>query len=120
LTLSRVGVGFRVAFSTDRCHKQIRWEQSDRLKQGTIVALTTHRDLFNTICKVAVVAARPLDGLKKDPPEVDIFWGDPNDAEFDPAESKSSNHPKATLADNIQSISWLKRLPATLKHIVTS
>jgi len=69
------------------------------------VALTTHRDLFNTICKVAIVAARPLGGLKKDPPEVDIFWGDPNDAEFDPAESKSLNHSKATLTDNIPRVS---------------
>jgi len=105
LILSRVGVGFRVAFSTDRCHKQIRWEQSDRLKQGTMVALTTHRDLFNTICKVAIVAARPIGGLRKDPPGVDIFWGDPNDAEFDPAESKSSNHPLKTLTDNIPRVS---------------
>jgi helicase required for RNAi-mediated heterochromatin assembly 1 len=69
------------------------------------VALTTHRDLFNTICKVAVVAARPLVGLEKDPPEVDIFWGDPNDAEFDPAESKFSNHPTATLTDSIPRVS---------------
>jgi hypothetical protein len=101
LLLSRIGIAFRVAFSTDRCDKQIRWSQSERLKQGTIVALTPHRDMFEKICKVAVVAARPLDGLEQDPPQVDIFWGDPDDAVFDPAESKSSNNPTPTSIDSI-------------------
>ncbi|KAH6688807.1 hypothetical protein BKA61DRAFT_585199 [Leptodontidium sp. MPI-SDFR-AT-0119] len=45
-TSSVIGGG---TISADRCHKQSRWEQSDRLKQGTIVALATHRDLMSAV-----------------------------------------------------------------------
>lgn len=88
LQLARIGVAFRVAFSTERAGKQIRWEQSRRLLQGTLVALSPARDKFRTICKLAVIADRPLKGgLDQDPPTVDLFWADPNEAVFDPLES---------------------------------
>jgi helicase required for RNAi-mediated heterochromatin assembly 1 len=76
----------RVQFSFERARKRIRWNQSKRLQQGAIVALTTPRDNFNTICKVAVVAGRPLAGLIQNPPQVDLFWGDSKDATFDSTE----------------------------------
>jgi len=87
MKLSPVGPAFRVEFSTERAGKQIRWEQSKRLMQGTLVAISSHKDSFRTSCKVAVIAARPLvGGVDQNPPQVDIFWGDNNDAVFDPDE----------------------------------
>jgi helicase required for RNAi-mediated heterochromatin assembly 1 len=85
ILLSSLGAAFRVEFSTERAGKQIRWGQSKRLVAGTIVALTPQRDMFRSICKIAVVAARPiLGGLDQNPPLIDLFWSDPNDAVVDP------------------------------------
>jgi hypothetical protein len=60
------------AVSTYRCHEQIRWEQSDRhLKQGTIVALTTHRDLMSAVraglAYLTVAIAYGLPGMSQSP-----------------------------------------------------
>jgi helicase required for RNAi-mediated heterochromatin assembly 1 len=89
LQLSRAGAAFRVAFSTQRARNQIRWKQSKRLLQGNLVALSPQRDKFRTICKLAVIAARPFEGgLDQNPPTVDLFWADPAEAVFDPVESK--------------------------------
>lgn len=75
----------KVEFSYENAGKRIRWEHSSRLRQGTIVALTPRNDMFNTICKVAVVAARPLaNGVELNPPRVDLYWARPEEAEFDP------------------------------------
>jgi helicase required for RNAi-mediated heterochromatin assembly 1 len=76
----------RVQFSFERAGKRIRWSQSKRLQQGAIVALTTPRDNFSTVCKIAIVAGRPLAGLVQNPPQVDLFWGDSKDATFDSTE----------------------------------
>lgn len=51
---------------------------------GTIVALSPAHDCFRSECAVAVVAARPLDGVKLQPPEVDIFFAHPEEVDFDP------------------------------------
>ena len=51
-----------------------------------MVALSPERDMFGCICKIAIVAARPLSGLQQDPPEVDIFWGNTNELVIDPSE----------------------------------
>lgn len=40
--------------------------------------------MFKTVCKVGIVAARPLMGLNFNPPEIDIFFGGPDEMEFDP------------------------------------
>ncbi|KAL8694696.1 MAG: hypothetical protein Q9218_000707 [Villophora microphyllina] len=84
LTFAQSGVAAKVTFSLRRAEKKIVWEQSKRLQQGTIVALTPAHDMFNKICKVAVVAARPLSGVQANPPEVDIFFASPDEIEFDP------------------------------------
>ncbi|KAL8844844.1 MAG: hypothetical protein Q9176_000944 [Flavoplaca citrina] len=84
LTFAQQGVAAKVTFSLRRTGKKIIWEQSKRLIQGTLVALTPADDMFQTICKVAVVAARPLSGVQSNPPAIDIFFGDPNDIEIDP------------------------------------
>lgn len=86
-TLASQGFAARVEFSYERARKRIRWRQSDRLKQGTILVMSTHRDMFKRICKVVVVAARPLEGLEQNPPQVDLYWAGPGDAEIDPQES---------------------------------
>ena len=64
--------------------KKIIWEQSKRLKQGSIIALTLPDDGFKTLCLVGVVAGRPLAGLEQNPPEIDIFFAAPNEIEIDP------------------------------------
>jgi helicase required for RNAi-mediated heterochromatin assembly 1 len=85
--LSPVGPAFRVEFSHDRAGKRIRWEQSKRLMQGSMVALSPENDVFGTECKIAIVAARPfIGGLDQNPPQIDLFWGDIGEAAFDPSE----------------------------------
>lgn len=74
----------KVTFSLRRAGKKIIWEQSKRLLQGTLIALTSIHDMFQTICKVGIVAARPLVGVQNNPPEVDIFFGSPDELEIDP------------------------------------
>ncbi|KAG9231336.1 P-loop containing nucleoside triphosphate hydrolase protein [Amylocarpus encephaloides] len=86
IQLSPIGAAFRVEFSTDRSGKRIRWDQSKRLMQGSLVALSTTNDNFQSICKILVVAARPVIGLEQNPPQVDLFWGDNKDMSFDPAQ----------------------------------
>lgn len=84
-----MGVASRVEFSVERAGKRIRWEQSKRLVQGTMVALTPARDMFRTVCKIATIAARPiLGGLDQNPPTIDLFWGDIGDIALDPVESE--------------------------------
>ncbi|KAI9731863.1 MAG: hypothetical protein M1818_007728 [Claussenomyces sp. TS43310] len=86
-TFSHQGPAFRVDFSYERAGKRIRWRQSKRLQQGTLVALTPRLDRFSTVCRVAVVAARPLAGLESNPPQIDLFWADSSIAEIDPTEA---------------------------------
>ncbi|KFY13596.1 hypothetical protein V492_03158 [Pseudogymnoascus sp. VKM F-4246] len=85
-TFSKVGAAARIEFSTERAGKRIRWPQSSRLQQGTMVALSPVHDRFRTTCKIAIVAARPLSGVEQDPPQIDIFWSSSEESEFDPAE----------------------------------
>ncbi|KAL2868538.1 putative DEAD box helicase involved in nonsense mediated decay [Aspergillus lucknowensis] len=84
LTFARRGLGFRIRFSTYRAGKNISWEYSKRLVSGSMVALSPAEDAFQTKCVIAIVAARPLEGVKQQPPEVDIFFANPADADFDP------------------------------------
>lgn len=74
-------------FSYERAGKQIRWDQSKRLLQGSIVALSPMSDMFQKQCKVAVVAARPIEGgLDQNPPTIDLFLGEIDDAFINPVE----------------------------------
>jgi hypothetical protein len=92
LNLSPFGAAFKITFSTERAAKQIRWEQSKRLLQGSLVALSPASDMFEKVCKIAVVAARPIaEGLDQNPPMIDLYWGDPSDAVFDPVERMYSS-----------------------------
>ncbi|KAL8945072.1 MAG: hypothetical protein Q9216_000056 [Gyalolechia sp. 2 TL-2023] len=84
LTFAHSGVAAKVTFSLRRSGKKIIWEQSKRLLQGTLIALTPVHDMFKTVCKVGVVAARPLMGVNSNPPEIDIFFGGPDEIEIDP------------------------------------
>jgi helicase required for RNAi-mediated heterochromatin assembly 1 len=86
MTFSNLGPAPRIEFSYERAGKRIHWKQSKRLQQGTIVALTPVHDRFKTICKIAVVAARPLQGVEQNPPQIDLFWGDIREADFNPLE----------------------------------
>ncbi|KAK2756551.1 hypothetical protein FQN54_005444 [Arachnomyces sp. PD_36] len=83
MTYTYDGIALRVQFSTARSGKNIVWEYSKRLVAGSIVALTPSRDNFSTKCVVAIVAARPLEGVKATPSEVDLYFALPEDVDFD-------------------------------------
>lgn len=85
-TFANMGAAARIEFSIERVGKRIRWPQSSRLQQGTMVALSPVQDKFRTICITAVVAARPLAGVEQDPPQIDIFWSSAEESQFDPTE----------------------------------
>ena len=40
--------------------------------------------MFASICRIAIVAARPKTGLEQNPPEIDIFFGGAEELEIDP------------------------------------
>ncbi|KAJ5181096.1 hypothetical protein N7491_000651 [Penicillium cf. griseofulvum] len=84
VTLARSGFALHIQFSTRRAGKNIAWTYSNRLNPGTIVALSPKENAFSSKCVVAVVACRLLEGVEKDPPEVDIFLASPDDIDVDP------------------------------------
>ena len=85
-TFARKGLAARIKFSTHRAGKRIKWENSKRLVSGSIVALIPAKmkvvDLNEMI--IAVIAARPLAGVLCEPPEIDIYFGRPEDVQVDP------------------------------------
>ncbi|KKA19844.1 hypothetical protein T310_6168 [Rasamsonia emersonii CBS 393.64] len=83
VTFAPKGVAARLQFSTARAGKNIVWEYSRRLMSGSIVALSPVQDHFKSKCVVAVVAARPLEQVKQQPHQVDIFFARVEDAQFD-------------------------------------
>ena len=80
ITFARKGLGIRVKFSLGRVGKNIHWAQSKRLLTGSLVVLMSPD---KSKCKVATVAARPLEMLSKSPPEVDLFFGRSEDLDID-------------------------------------
>ncbi|KAL5359433.1 P-loop containing nucleoside triphosphate hydrolase protein [Aspergillus floccosus] len=84
LTFAQQGLGFRIQFSTQRSGKRIIWEYSKRLISGAVVALSPAADAFQTKCVLAIVAARPLETVQRQPPMIDIYFSRPEDAAFDP------------------------------------
>ncbi|KAL4896040.1 P-loop containing nucleoside triphosphate hydrolase protein [Aspergillus ambiguus] len=84
LTFAQQGLGFRVQFSTQRSRKRIIWEYTKRLISGTIVALSPADDAFQAECVIAIVAARPLEQVQLQPPQIDIYFAQPEDVDFDP------------------------------------
>lgn len=84
LTFTITGIAARITFSLRRSGKKVPWEQSKRLITGSVVALSPALDMFEKICRVAVVAARPLAGVQQNPPEIDIFFATPDQIELDP------------------------------------
>lgn len=73
LTFTYNGLATKIQFSTARARKDVVWKRSKRLIGGSIVALSPAYDHFRSQCIVAVVAARPLEGLEKRPHEIDIY-----------------------------------------------
>lgn len=59
-----------------------------RLTSGSIVALVRKKDKMSDLSGVmtAIVAARPLAGVLCQPPEIDIYFGRPEDIQIDPQE----------------------------------
>ncbi|KAK6823571.1 hypothetical protein PG987_013828 [Apiospora arundinis] len=68
-----------ITFSTGRAGKKIKWSNTRRLTQGTIVALSA--DNFQSQCKVASVVEKIVDGPTV---TIHLLWADVNDAVFDP------------------------------------
>lgn len=83
LTFTDIGIATKVNFSSARSGKRIIWTHSKRLTPGTLLAMSTVKDKFKTHCKVVVVASRS--GMMEVwPPEVDLFFADPQEATVDP------------------------------------
>jgi helicase required for RNAi-mediated heterochromatin assembly 1 len=71
----------------ERVGKRVRWTHSRRLVPGTLVALSTSADNFATICKPAIVVDRSIrGGLECNPPRIQIFWANLEEATIDPNE----------------------------------
>ncbi|KAK5076617.1 hypothetical protein LTR64_005903 [Lithohypha guttulata] len=87
LTFTYKGICSRIRFSLARATRRISWQASKRLTSGTLVALTPTKDAFQNRCILAVVAARPLDHLEQEVPEIDILFGDHNSHEVDPQQT---------------------------------
>ena len=73
----------RISFSTERAGKKIRWTNTRRLTQGTIVALSPMFDRFQTQCKVASIVEKIIDGPIV---TIHLLWADTDDAVLDPME----------------------------------
>lgn len=85
--MTRLGPVCRMQLSTERAGKKIRWQTSQRLTPGTVVAISTVSDSFQSICKPAVIADRPIKhGLERRPPTIQLLWANIEDAVFDPTE----------------------------------
>lgn len=84
MTFTQQGIATRITFSLRRAGKKVVWEQSKRLITGNMVVLTPAKDMFKTICKVAIVAARPLAGVQQSPAHIDLFWRSAEEIEVDP------------------------------------
>lgn len=80
------GIALKIVFSLCRVGKRILWSQSKRLMTGSLVVLSPLKDMFNTKCVVATIAARPLSGIESNPPEIDIFVASMEDIFLDPTE----------------------------------
>ncbi|KAI9711490.1 MAG: hypothetical protein M1820_002053 [Bogoriella megaspora] len=83
VTFSSRGIAIRLAFSTSRAEKRIRWDMSKRLLTGSLVALTPEQNAFSTKCILATVAARPLESLQMRPPQIDLYFANPQDINID-------------------------------------
>ena len=83
-TFSQLGMAARIQFSTARSGRRILWQASKRLVSGTLVALSPVDDHFETKTVIALVAARSLQGVQCNPPEIDIFFSRPEDTQVDP------------------------------------
>ncbi|KAK4197127.1 putative helicase [Triangularia verruculosa] len=82
--MARIAPLSRVEFSTPY---NVQWKTTKRLMDGNVVALSTKKDNFRTICKIATVAQRPYAVGKDFHPmvAVDLVWADPEDVVIDPA-----------------------------------
>lgn len=81
--MAKLGPICRISFSTRRAGRKVLWKQAKRLTPGRIVALSS--DNFQSDCRVAIVAQRPIEGgLDQNPPTVDIIWGGAEEAIVDP------------------------------------
>ncbi|KAI0542816.1 P-loop containing nucleoside triphosphate hydrolase protein [Xylaria digitata] len=85
--MTRLGPMCRIQFSTERAGKKIRWTQTRRLTTGSLVAISTAKDSFRTICMPAIIADHTIQGgLDQIPPTIQIFWANLDDAILDPTE----------------------------------
>lgn len=83
ITLSPQGVAVRMSFSTRRSRVNINWMRSKRLLSGSLIAITPTTDMFKSRTIPGVVAARSLEYINDDIPQVDMFF--PYDAVIDPS-----------------------------------
>lgn len=85
ITFAKRGLGIKVSFSLSRVGKKVGWNQSKRLMTGSLVALIPAEGASYDVdeLKVAVIAARPVSQLEKNPPEIDLFFARPDEIPID-------------------------------------
>ncbi|GAP86701.2 putative ATP binding protein [Rosellinia necatrix] len=81
--MTRLGPMCRIQFSTERAEKKIRWTQTRRLRTGSLVALSSAKDNFRTLCMPAIIADHDIRNSLV-PPNIQIFWANTDDAILDP------------------------------------
>lgn len=107
VTLARHGMAFRYSFSLEKVGKQIAWNQSKRLNQGSLVVLISPD---SDSCKVAIVAARPLCNVEKAVPEIDLYFATPNDIDLDGREWIMVEHRSAYFEANRHTLLALQHM----------
>lgn len=81
IIFSNRGVGVKIIFSLNRVGKNIVWRQSKRLITGSLVVLVPMDNAKDI--KVATVAARSIEGLERNPPELYLYFAKAKDIEID-------------------------------------
>ena len=84
--MSKEGLALKLEFSTRRSGVIIRWENTRRLKPGTMVALTPKKNPFKTKCVVAIVAGSCIEHNRsgKKRPTIPVWVEDLDQVEVDP------------------------------------
>ena len=93
-------------------------KKSKNLLTGAILALTPAIDMFESICRVALVAGRPLAGLEQNSPAVDVRQS----SRFFPllySFNSNGSHPVARLLSSViyselATVSYNTRRPPSL------
>lgn len=67
-----------------------------------MVALSPAKDCFKSRCVIAIVAARPVEQVKRHPPLVDLYFANPDEAYFDPQQEWIMVQPRTGYLESVR------------------